>query len=58
MKTEDYNGYFAKIIEVMTKDYTYVQYISQQAIENEMNMWYTKWLRLQTESKIYFNITN
>ncbi|XP_026819012.1 zinc finger MYM-type protein 1-like [Rhopalosiphum maidis] len=51
MKTEDYNGYFAKIIEIMTKDYTYFQNVSEQAIENEINMWFTKWLRLQTEGK-------
>jgi len=56
MKTQDYNGYFAKIIEIMTKDYIYIQNVSQQAIKNEINMWFTKWLRLQTEGKIYFNI--
>lgn len=56
MKTEDYNGYFAKIIEIMTKDYTYFQNVSEQAIENEINMWFTKWLRLQTEGKIYILI--
>ncbi|XP_022181482.1 52 kDa repressor of the inhibitor of the protein kinase-like [Myzus persicae] len=55
IKNEDLHNYLSTIFEIVTGNYTYFQASSKDLIQNELNLWFTKWKRHESEGE---NIPN
>lgn len=51
IKNEDLHNYLLTIFEIMTGNYTYFQASSKDIIQNELDLWFTKWKRHESEGK-------